>query len=48
MTNRFESFKTTCLYWEGNAWRKIKADTQKKVRNPVRIIRKFTEMKRSS
>ena len=48
MTNRFESLKTTCLDWEGNAWRQIKVDTQKKVRNPVRIIRKFTEMKRSS
>ena len=39
MTNRFGSFKTTCLYWEGNAWREIKVDTQEKVRNPVRIIR---------
>ena len=46
-TNRFGSFKTSWLQWEGNAWREIKADTEKKVRNPVQVIRKYNEMKRS-
>lgn len=44
MTIRFGSLQPGCNKGK-NAWREIK-DTEKRVSNLVKVIRKFTEMKR--